>query len=55
MLGELEKEKQTPEKDTTQRAPLGRSTVKKLPLAYKKRVSITQDQLPIFPESVCRG
>lgn len=55
LLGELGKEKQSSEKDTTWGALLGCNNMKKLPLAYKKRVIITQDQFPIFPKSLCRG
>lgn len=55
LLGELRKEKPFLEKGTAQRAPSGHSTVKKLPLAYKKRVGITQDQLPNIPRVSVQG
>lgn len=51
LLGELGKEKQSPGKDTTWRVQTGCSSVKNLPLARKKRVGVTQVQLPVLPES----
>lgn len=51
LLGELGKEKQSSEKDTTWGALLGRNTMKKLSFAYKKRIRISSP----YSQSHCAG